>query len=82
MVTATRSRRRASTQYVAMGLSPSMVDLLVEELEEEGAIPLRVENDDDGAALVFFQITGGDSGASLTRLSQRFGCGFAPAAGR
>ena len=78
MVTSTRSRRRAPAQYVAIGLPPELVDKLMEQLDEEGAIPVRVEHDDEGAALVFFQLASWDSGAWLTSLAQRFGCGLAP----
>jgi hypothetical protein len=78
MVTSTRTRRRAPAQYVAIGLPPDMVDKLMEQLDEEGAIPVRVEHDDEGAALVFFQLASWDTGAWLTSLAQRFGCGLAP----
>ena len=78
MVTQSRTRRRAPAQYVAIGLPPHLVDKLMEQLDEEGAIPVRVEHDDEGAALVVFQLASWDSGAWLTSLAQRFGCGLAP----
>ena len=78
MVTSARSRRKAPAQFVAIGLPPDLVEKLMEQLDEEGAIPVRVEHDDEGAALVFFQLAAWDSGAWLTSLAQRFGCGLAP----
>ena len=78
MVTQSRTRRRAPAQYVAIGLPPDLVDKLMEQLDEEGAIPVRIEHDDEGAALVVFQLAAWDTGAWLTSLAQRFGCGLAP----
>jgi hypothetical protein len=73
-----RTRRRTPAQYVAIGLPPGLVDKLMERLDEEGAVPVRVEHDEEGSALVFFQLAAWDSGAWLTSLAQNFGCGLAP----
>ena len=80
MATPTRPRRRGAAQYIAIGLPPDMIDPLLEQLEEEGAVPLRVEHDtEEGSAQVVFQLGSWDSGAWLPTLSQRFGCALAPA---
>jgi hypothetical protein len=71
-------RRRSSPAYVAIGLRPDVVPLFAEELEEEGAMLLRVQHDDEGSALVFFQLAAGDPGVWLPNLPRRWGCGLAP----
>jgi hypothetical protein len=55
-----------------------MVDKLMERLDEEGAIPLRVEQDPEGTAQVFFQLASWDTGAWLKSLAPTLGCGLAP----
>jgi hypothetical protein len=72
-------RRRSAPAYVAIGLRPDAVSLFAEELEEEGAMLLRVQHDDEGSALVFFQLAAGDPGGWLPTLPRRWGCGLAPA---
>jgi hypothetical protein len=78
MATYTRTRRRGPAQFVAIGLPPEMVGGLMDRLDEEGATPVRVEHDDEGTALVFFQLASWDSGSWLTSVAQQFGCGLAP----
>ena len=78
MVSITKSRRRSPAQFVAIGLPPGMVDKLMERLDEEGATPTRVEHDEEGTALVFFELAAWDRGTWLTSLAQSFGCGLAP----
>ena len=81
MGTATRQRPRSVLRYMAMGLPPSTVAPLMEWVEEQGAAVLRVEHDDEGSALVCFELAAWDTGAWLRTVSQRFGCGLAPASG-
>ena len=75
----TSRRRRSSPAYVAIGLRPDVVPSFAEEIEEEGAMLLRVQHDDEGSALVFFQLAAGDPGVWLPNLPRRWGCGLAPA---
>ena len=72
-------RRRATARYVAIGLRPDMLAAFTDQLEEEGALLLRVEHDDEGSALVIFQLAAGDGGPWLPALTQQWGCGLAPA---
>jgi hypothetical protein len=55
-----------------------MVDALMERLDEEGATAVRVEHDDEGAVMVFFELASWDKGAWLRTVAQHFGCGLAP----
>ncbi len=82
MVTPLRTKRRSAGQYVAIGLPPHGVTSFLEQLEEEGACQVRMDQDDEGSTLVFFDLAAWDSGDWLPTLSQRFGCGLAPASGR
>jgi hypothetical protein len=72
-------RERPAACYVAIGLRPDVVSSFADALEEEDARVLRVEHDDEGSALVFFQLTASDRGAWLPSITQRWGCGLAPA---
>jgi hypothetical protein len=79
MATTTRKQSRSARRYAAIGLPPSVVDELVDWLEEEGVGVLRIDRDDEGSAIVCFELAPWDSGAWLQTLPQRFGCGLAPA---
>ena len=82
MITPVRTKRRSAGQYVAIGLPPHEVAPFLEQLDEEGASQVRIEQDEEGSSLVFFELAAWDSGDWLPTLSQRFGCGLAPAGGR
>jgi len=71
--------RRAAARYVAIGLRPDMLAAFTDHLEEEGALLLRVEHDDEGSAQVIFQLAAGDPGPWLPMLTRQWGCGLAPA---
>jgi hypothetical protein len=81
MVTPVRTKRRSAGQYVAIGLPPQAVAPFLEQLEEEGACQVRIEQDDEGSSLVFFELAAWDSGDWLPALSRQFGCGVAPTGG-
>ena len=81
MTTTTRKQIRSARRYAAIGLPPRVMEELVAWLEEEGVEVLRVERDDEGSGIVCFELAPWDTGAWLSTLSQRFGCGLAPAPG-
>jgi hypothetical protein len=81
MAATTRKQTRSARRYAAVGLPPGVVEELVTWLEEEGVGVLRVERDDEGSAIVCFELAPWDTGAWLKSLSQRFGCGLVPAPG-
>jgi hypothetical protein len=81
MTTTTRKQTRSARRSAAIGLPPRVLEELVAWLEEEGVSVLRVERDDEGSGIVCFELAPWDTGAWLRSLSQRFGCGLAPAPG-